>query len=60
MLILGRKPGQKILVKKENETVMEIFVSSIQGNQVRLGFESPKEYNIIREELDKSSPRGGK
>jgi carbon storage regulator len=47
MLVLSRKPGEKILVG-ENIT---ITIVRIGPNTVRLGIEAPRDMNIVREEL---------
>jgi carbon storage regulator len=47
MLVLSRKPGEKILVG-DNVT---ITIVRIGPNTVRLGIEAPREMNIVREEL---------
>ena len=47
MLVLSRKPGEKILVG-ENVT---ITIVRIGPNTVRLGIEAPRDMNIVREEL---------
>lgn len=47
MLILSRYPQQSIIIN-DNITVM---VLSVNGNQVRLGIDAPKEVEIWREEL---------
>ena len=47
MLVLTRKPGERIVIG-ENITVT---VLKIQGHQIRLGIEAPKEIPIRRKEL---------
>ena len=47
MLVLSRKPGERILIG-DNVTVT---IVRIGPNNVRLGFEAPRELNIVREEL---------
>ena len=47
MLVLSRKPGQRILIG-DNVTVT---VVRIGPNTVRLGIDAPREMNIVREEL---------
>lgn len=37
MLVLSRKPGEKVLIADE----ITISVLSVQGNRVRLGIEAP-------------------
>ena len=47
MLVLTRKPEQKI--KIGNNIVLTVL--KVQGDQVSLGIEAPKDYAIIRTEL---------
>lgn len=47
MLVLSRKPGEKILIG-DNVT---ITIVRIGPNTVRLGIEAPRDMNIVREEL---------
>ena len=48
MLVLSRKPGEKILIGDS----VAITVVRIGPNTVRLGIEAPRELPVIREELD--------
>jgi carbon storage regulator len=50
MLVLSRKPGEKLLLKRGNVTV-EVVVVDVRGNRVRLGVEAPKDMRIARAEL---------
>lgn len=47
MLVLSRKPGEKLLIG-DNITVT---VLAVHGNHIQLGFEAPKQVNIKRSEL---------
>lgn len=47
MLVLERKVGESINVGG----VVKITITRIQGGQVRIGFEAPKEIKIVRTEL---------
>ncbi|MEG0036694.1 MAG: carbon storage regulator [Victivallaceae bacterium] len=47
MLVLTRKKEQKIRIGKD----VKITVLKIQGNQVSIGIEAPKNMQIVREEL---------
>ena len=47
MLVLSRKPGERILIG-DNVTVT---IVRIGPNTVKLGIDAPKELNIVREEL---------
>jgi carbon storage regulator len=54
MLVLSRKPGEKILIG-ENVTVT---IVRIGPNTVRLGIDAPRDMNIVREELCQATPSG--
>jgi carbon storage regulator len=47
MLVLSRKPGEKVVIADE----IRITVLSVQGNRIRLGIEAPGEYRVLRGEL---------
>lgn len=47
MLVLSRKPGERILVGDE----VKITVIRIGPNSVRIGIDAPGHLNIVREEL---------
>lgn len=47
MLVLSRKRGQTILINNE----IEVFVSSIDGETVKLGISAPADVSILRKEL---------
>lgn len=47
MLILSRKKGQSIIINNN----IEIVISAIDGDQVKIGINAPKEVNILRKEL---------
>lgn len=47
MLVLCRKVNESILIQDN----IRITVTSIRGNQVRLGIEAPATVPILREEL---------
>jgi carbon storage regulator len=48
MLVLSRKPGERVLVPQCGLTVT---VVAIDGNVVRLGFTAPSELGVYREEV---------
>ena len=48
MLVLSRKPGERVLVPRCG---MSVTVVAIEGNVVRLGFEAPPEVSVYREEV---------
>lgn len=47
MLVLSRKPGERILIG----TDVKITVIRIGPNSVRIGIDAPGHLNIVREEL---------
>ena len=47
MLVLSRKPGERILIGDS----VTVTIVRIGPNTVRLGIEAPRELNIVREEL---------
>lgn len=47
MLILSRKKGQSILIGNN----IEIVISAIDGDQVKIGIQAPKDVNILRKEI---------
>lgn len=55
MLVLSRKPGERILIG-ENVTVT---IVRIGPNTVRLGIDAPRDLNIVREELCQPARVGG-
>jgi carbon storage regulator len=52
MLVLSRKPGERISIGP-NVTVQ---VLDVQGSQVRIGIEAPRDVTILRSEL-REQPR---
>ncbi|ANU14796.1 Carbon storage regulator [Planococcus halocryophilus Or1] len=47
MLVLGRKKGETIVINDD----IEITVTSIEGDMVRLGITAPKQITIHRKEV---------
>ncbi len=47
MLVLSRKPGEKVLIDHS----IEVTVAAVRGNRVRLAFEAPDAVRILRAEL---------
>ena len=47
MLILTRKPGEKILIAND----IELTVLHVSGTQVKIGIDAPQDVTIMREEL---------
>jgi carbon storage regulator len=49
MLILSRKVGEK-LIADTGEHIIEFMILGINGNQVKVGLQAPKEVILDREE----------
>jgi carbon storage regulator len=49
MLVLSRKKGERIVIGKDGEIVLEII--EIRGDKVRLGVVAPKDVPVHREEV---------
>ena len=49
-LILKRKPDESVLLRKDNEDIAKITVTSVNGKKVLLAFEADKEVSIMRTE----------
>jgi carbon storage regulator len=47
MLVLSRKPGEKIVI----EGGITVTVVEVKGNKVRIGIEAPDDVRILRSEL---------
>jgi carbon storage regulator len=47
MLVLTRKPGQKIFIGDD----IKITLMEIRGNQARIGIDAPESFPICREEI---------
>ena len=47
MLVISRKIGQTLLIGDE----IEITVSAVRGDQVRLAIKAPREVSILRSEV---------
>jgi carbon storage regulator len=47
MLILTRRPEETLVIDKS----IRVHVMSVNGNQVRIGIEAPKDIEIDREEI---------
>jgi carbon storage regulator len=52
MLVLSRKPGERILIGPH----IELTIVHVRGGRVKLGFECPANVRVLREELQ-SVPR---
>lgn len=48
MLVLSRREGEAVVIPR---ALVRVTVTRIEGNRVKLGFESPHGYPVFREEL---------
>lgn len=51
MLVLTRRNGEKLQIQTQDNEVIEIKITKIDGKQVQIGFEAPQSCRILREEL---------
>jgi carbon storage regulator len=49
MLILTRRPGERLCIGRDRDVV--ITVLGVKGNQVRLGIDAPRDVPVDREEI---------
>lgn len=47
MLVLGRKKGESIIIDDN----IEIIVTAIEGDTIKIGFKAPKHITIHRKEI---------
>ena len=50
MLILSRRPGESVTLGDD----IVVTVVSVNGNQVRLGINAPRELRVLRDEIYKA------
>lgn len=56
MLVLSRKPGEKIMIGED----IEVTIVRIGPNTVRVGIEAPRTMNIAREEVCENARKPAK
>jgi len=59
MLVLSRRPNERVIITDGNQKIEVTFVKNC-GYQVRLGFDAPREWQIVREELIDGKSNGTK
>ena len=52
MLVLSRKAGESIHI----DGTIKIEILKVQGNNIKIGIEAPRDVPILRSELDNWSP----
>ena len=55
MLILTRRPGEKLILELPNGDRVAVTVLEVKGNQVRIGTDAPDDVVIVRGELVENS-----
>lgn len=60
MLMLTRSCGQAVEVTdtRTGEVVLRLTVTDVRGRTVRLGFESPRHFHILRDDAITREPKG--
>jgi carbon storage regulator CsrA len=48
MLVLSRKPGEKILIGRD----ITVTVLEAKGNRIRIGIDAPEQIPVVRSELN--------
>lgn len=51
MLVLGRKQGEKIVIRTSRGATICVSVARISRDYVRLGIDAPADVEIVRSEL---------
>lgn len=54
MLILGRHTSESIRIHTA-DGIIEVLITKVDGNHVKLGFEAPDSVTILRSEIDPSA-----
>jgi len=54
MLVLGRREGERIVLRTEDGKVIEILVVRAANGKAKLGIEAPDDVEILRDELVKN------
>ncbi len=54
MLVLSRRLGERIVIGER----IVVTVVKLEGGQVRLGIDAPREIAVFREEIDPRTPAG--
>lgn len=62
MLVLSRKKNEHVVIKVpdnvEPGTLIKVHLIKVNQNHVRLGFEAPPDFVIVRNEIDQETGGG--
>lgn len=53
MLVLGRKPGERIIIEVDGRRIEISPLDVNKWGQIKIGIKADKDVNIFREELEK-------
>ena len=63
MLILGRSLNQSVIIQAPDGTRIRVMLTEVRdyygAKSVRLGFDAPDSYRILREEVETRAQKGG-
>lgn len=51
MLVLSRKEDEAIIIKLPNGEQIDVIVTQINGNHIRVGVDADEDVEIVRKEL---------
>lgn len=51
MLLLTRRSGESVVIMAGDKRIV-VQIVAVRGNQIRIGFEAPKDVHILRNELE--------
>ena len=61
MLVLQRSTDKSVVIRDQDDRIVcRMMVVEVRGQNVRLGFDSPAEYSVNREEIDEEIQRNGR
>ena len=60
MLIITRRPDEAVeITVPETGDVITVMVTAVRGSEVRLGFDTPRHWNLKRQEVAERERRAG-
>jgi len=51
MLVLSRRKDESVIIRLPDGTTIQVMITAVHGDKVRIGFNAPKEVIILREEV---------